>query len=124
MAMYLPGRRLTGVSVSERAVEIAVVATMDRPLPETADEVRRAVTDLARRPPGERAHRRHRGGTMNNQRLPLIGMTVGIVLGIVGAFGGLVAFLIVLVLGAVGYLVGRLAETGEVNLSRLSERRR
>ncbi|MBB5783162.1 DUF2273 domain-containing protein [Nonomuraea jabiensis] len=54
---------------------------------------------------------------MNNQWLPLIGMTVGIVLGIVGAFGGLVPFLIVLVLGAVGYLVGRLAETGEVNLS-------
>ncbi|MET7332228.1 hypothetical protein [Nonomuraea sp. NPDC005650] len=54
---------------------------------------------------------------MNNQWLPVIGMTVGIVLGIVGAFGGLVAFLIVLVLGAVGYLVGRIAETGEVNLS-------
>ncbi|MFI7127954.1 DUF2273 domain-containing protein [Nonomuraea sp. NPDC050153] len=54
---------------------------------------------------------------MNNQWLPLIGMTVGIVLGIVGAFGGLMAFLIVLVLGAVGYLVGRIAETGEVNLS-------
>ncbi|GAA1745398.1 hypothetical protein AB0K40_45175 [Nonomuraea bangladeshensis] len=54
---------------------------------------------------------------MNNQWLPLIGLAVGIVLGIVGAFGGLVPFLIVLVLGAVGWLVGRLAETGEVNLS-------
>ncbi|MFI7127955.1 hypothetical protein ACIBQ1_19815 [Nonomuraea sp. NPDC050153] len=47
VATYLPGRRLTGVSVNDRAVEIAIVATMDRPLPETADEVRRAVTDLA-----------------------------------------------------------------------------
>jgi hypothetical protein len=28
-------------------VEIAIVATTDRPLPQTADEVRRAVTDLA-----------------------------------------------------------------------------
>ncbi|MER7361583.1 hypothetical protein ACI2LC_09385 [Nonomuraea wenchangensis] len=54
---------------------------------------------------------------MNNQWLPVIGLTVGIVLGIVGAFGGLVPFLIVLVLGAVGWLVGRLVETGEVNLS-------
>ncbi|MEV4580001.1 hypothetical protein AB0K16_42830 [Nonomuraea jabiensis] len=57
---------------------------------------------------------------MNNQWLPLIGM----VLGLVGAFGGLVAFVLVLVLGAVGLLVGRLAETGVLNLSRLPERRR
>ncbi|MBB5783161.1 hypothetical protein [Nonomuraea jabiensis] len=47
VATYLPGRRLTGVSVNDRAVEIAIVATMERPLTETADEVRRAVTDLA-----------------------------------------------------------------------------
>jgi hypothetical protein len=47
VATYLPGERLTGVSVNDRAVEIAIVATTDRPLPETADEVRRAVTDLA-----------------------------------------------------------------------------
>ncbi|MEZ7131860.1 hypothetical protein ACBR40_41555 [Nonomuraea sp. AD125B] len=47
VATYLPGRRLTGVSVNDRAVEIAIVATLDRPLLETADEVRRAVTDLA-----------------------------------------------------------------------------
>ncbi|MEV4021191.1 hypothetical protein AB0J35_63055 [Nonomuraea angiospora] len=61
---------------------------------------------------------------MNNQWLPLIGMAVGMVLGLVGAFGGLVAFVLVLVLGAVGLLVGRLAETGVLNLSRLPERRR
>ncbi|SDK14401.1 Asp23/Gls24 family envelope stress response protein [Nonomuraea jiangxiensis] len=46
VATYLPGDRLTGVSVDERAVEIAIVATLDRPLPEIADEVRRAVADL------------------------------------------------------------------------------
>ena len=61
---------------------------------------------------------------MNNQWLPLIGMAVGMVLGLVGAFGGLVAFVLVLVLGAVGLLVCRLSETGELNLSRLSGRRR
>ncbi|MDX3100956.1 hypothetical protein ACIBO5_58825 [Nonomuraea angiospora] len=61
---------------------------------------------------------------MNNQWLPLVGMAVGMVLGLVGAFGGLVAFVLVLVLGAVGLLVGRLAETGVLNLSRLPERRR
>ncbi|MGW0806980.1 hypothetical protein [Nonomuraea sp. NPDC002799] len=62
---------------------------------------------------------------MNNVHwMPLIGMTVGIILGLAGAFGGLGAFLLVLVLGAVGFLVGRLAETGEVNLSGLTGKRR
>lgn len=36
-----------------------------------------------------------------------LGLIVGLVLGIAGAFGGLGAFLIVLVLGAIGLLVGR-----------------
>ncbi|MEU8359560.1 hypothetical protein AB0C27_26450 [Nonomuraea sp. NPDC048882] len=62
---------------------------------------------------------------MNNiQWMPVIGMAVGIILGLVGAFGGLGAFLLVLVLGAVGFVVGRIAETGEVNLSGLSLRRK
>lgn len=47
VATYLPGRRLTGVAADEHAVEIAIVATLARPLPETAEEVRRAVADLA-----------------------------------------------------------------------------
>ncbi|PZG21649.1 hypothetical protein C1J01_06105 [Nonomuraea aridisoli] len=47
VATYLPGDRLTGVSADEREVEIAIVATLARPLPETAEEVRRAVADLA-----------------------------------------------------------------------------
>ncbi|MEV4171122.1 hypothetical protein [Nonomuraea sp. NPDC049709] len=47
VATYLPGERLTGVSVDEREVEIAIVATLARPLPETAEGVRRAVADLA-----------------------------------------------------------------------------
>jgi hypothetical protein len=47
VATYLPGRRLTGVSVDDREVRIAVVVTAGRPLPETADEVRRALADLA-----------------------------------------------------------------------------
>ncbi|SEM72283.1 Asp23/Gls24 family envelope stress response protein [Nonomuraea pusilla] len=47
VATYLPGERLVGVSVGDGAVEIAIVATTGRPLAETADEVRRAVADLA-----------------------------------------------------------------------------
>jgi hypothetical protein len=43
---YLPGERLLGVSVRDDAVDIAIVARLRRPLPETADEVRRAVADL------------------------------------------------------------------------------
>ncbi|MEV6153179.1 hypothetical protein AB0L53_22815 [Nonomuraea sp. NPDC052129] len=61
---------------------------------------------------------------MNISWLPVIGMAVGMVLGIVGAIGGLGAFLLVLVLGAIGLLVGRIMEGGEVNLSNLSVRRK
>ncbi|GAA3624505.1 hypothetical protein [Microlunatus ginsengisoli] len=43
------------------------------------------------------------------------GLIVGLVLGIVAAFGGLGAFLLVLVLGAVGLLVGRALE-GKLDL--------
>jgi nitrate/nitrite transporter NarK len=54
----------------------------------------------------------------------MIGLAVGIALGFAGAFGGLGAFLLVLVLGAVGLLVGRIAESGQIDLSQLSPRRR
>jgi hypothetical protein len=47
VATYLPGERLMGVSADEHEVNIAIVARLDRPLPETAEEVRRAVADLA-----------------------------------------------------------------------------
>ncbi|MCG5214449.1 hypothetical protein [Streptosporangium sp. KLBMP 9127] len=55
---------------------------------------------------------------------PIVGLTVGMVLGIVGAFGGLGAFLLVLVLGAVGLLVGRILEGGTIDLSQFAMRRR
>ncbi|GAA3564514.1 hypothetical protein GCM10022419_051480 [Nonomuraea rosea] len=47
VATYLPGERLLGVLVNGAAIEIAIVATLDRPLFETADEVRRSVLDVA-----------------------------------------------------------------------------
>ncbi|ACZ90684.1 MULTISPECIES: hypothetical protein [Streptosporangium] len=53
----------------------------------------------------------------------VVGMFVGIVLGFAAAFGGLGAFLLVLVLGAVGLLIGRIVESGEIDLSRLGVRR-
>lgn len=44
VATYLPGRRVAGVAVREDVCEVAVVLQLqDRPLPELADEVRRAV---------------------------------------------------------------------------------
>lgn len=43
------------------------------------------------------------------------GLIVGLVLGVVAAFGGFGAFLLVLVLGAVGLLVGRALE-GKLDL--------
>ena len=53
----------------------------------------------------------------------VVGMFVGILLGFAAAFGGLGAFLLVLVLGAVGLLIGRIVESGEIDLSRLGVRR-
>lgn len=48
----------------------------------------------------------------------VIGLFVGLALGFAGAFGGFVAFLIVLVLGAVGLGVGRWLD-GQLDLSAL-----
>ncbi|GAA4223591.1 hypothetical protein FHR32_001325 [Streptosporangium album] len=53
----------------------------------------------------------------------MAGMFVGIILGLAAAFGGLGAFLLVLVLGAVGLLIGRIVDSGEVDLSKLGMRR-
>ena len=48
----------------------------------------------------------------------VIGLAFGTALGFAGAFGGFTAFLIVLVLGVVGFLAGR-ALTGELDLTEL-----
>lgn len=54
---------------------------------------------------------------------PTVGLAFGASLGFAGAFGGVGAFLLVLVLGVVGYLVGR-AMIGELDLRDLAGRRR
>jgi hypothetical protein len=51
------------------------------------------------------------------------GLITGLVLGIAGAFGGFNAFLIVLVLGALGLLVGRVLD-GRLDLNALLGRGR
>ncbi|MBB2913864.1 putative membrane protein [Streptosporangium becharense] len=53
----------------------------------------------------------------------VVGTVAGLLLGFAGAFGGFVAFLLVLVLGALGLLVGRIVDTGGIDLSRLTARR-
>jgi hypothetical protein len=53
----------------------------------------------------------------------VLGLIVGLVLGVSAAFGGFGAFLIVLVLGAVGFLVGRFLD-GSLDLDALSGRGR
>ena len=50
-----------------------------------------------------------------------LGLIVGLVLGIAGAFGGFSAFVVVLLLGAIGLLVGRYLD-GQLDLSEFSER--
>lgn len=54
---------------------------------------------------------------------PVIGLAFGVALGFAGAFGGFTAFLIVLVLGLIGFLTGR-ALTGELDLGELVRGRR
>jgi nitrate/nitrite transporter NarK len=44
------------------------------------------------------------------------GLLAGLVLGFAGAFGGLGAFLIVLVLGAVGLIIGRVLD-GQLDIN-------
>jgi hypothetical protein len=44
------------------------------------------------------------------------GLLAGLVLGVAAAFGGFVAFLIVLVLGAIGLIVGRVLD-GQLDLN-------
>jgi hypothetical protein len=53
----------------------------------------------------------------------VLGLVVGLVLGVAAAFGGLGAFLIVLVLGVVGLLVGRFLD-GQLDLDGLTGRGR
>jgi hypothetical protein len=53
----------------------------------------------------------------------IIGLLVGLALGFAGAFGGFTAFIIVLFLGMVGLLVGRLLD-GQLDLSSLTGRDR
>lgn len=48
LATHLPGRRVVGVSLRDDACEVAVVLRLDgRPLPELAEQVRRAVAPVA-----------------------------------------------------------------------------
>lgn len=53
---------------------------------------------------------------------PIVGLAFGTVLGLAGAFGGFVAFALVLVLGVIGFVAGRAME-GEVDLAELFSRR-
>lgn len=52
-----------------------------------------------------------------------VGLLTGIVLGAAAAFGGFGAFLVVLLFGAVGLVVGRVLE-GKLDLSQLTGRDR
>ncbi|GAA1135232.1 hypothetical protein F4556_001766 [Kitasatospora gansuensis] len=52
--------------------------------------------------------------------LGLIGLVVGMALGFAGYFGGFAAFLLVAVLGGVGFVVGRLLE-GDLDLHDLGD---
>ncbi|MER6071363.1 hypothetical protein ABT187_21465 [Streptomyces sp. NPDC001817] len=58
--------------------------------------------------------------------MAVVGMIAGMALGFAGYFGGFGAFLLVAALGAVGFVVGRLAE-GDLDLGdffRTRDRRR
>ncbi|GAA2097091.1 hypothetical protein GCM10009759_26920 [Kitasatospora saccharophila] len=52
--------------------------------------------------------------------LAVVGLLAGMALGFAGYFGGFAAFLLVAVLGAVGFVVGRLIE-GDIELGDLGD---
>ncbi|SFH42617.1 hypothetical protein [Amycolatopsis regifaucium] len=52
-----------------------------------------------------------------------LGLLTGLALGLAAAFGGFSAFIVVLVLGALGLLVGRVLD-GKLDLSQLTGRDR
>ncbi|MFV2197634.1 MULTISPECIES: hypothetical protein [unclassified Nocardiopsis] len=52
----------------------------------------------------------------------IVGLSFGTVLGLAAAFGGFVAFALVLVLGAAGFVAGRAME-GEIDLAQVFTRR-
>ncbi|HEX4362266.1 MAG TPA: hypothetical protein VH141_32335 [Pseudonocardia sp.] len=56
-----------------------------------------------------------------NGNATVLGLLTGLTLGLAGAFGGLTAFLVVLVLGAIGLGVGRYLD-GQLDLSALNAR--
>ncbi|CAN5791332.1 hypothetical protein BH24ACT2_BH24ACT2_04720 [soil metagenome] len=51
VATYLPGRRVPGVRVHDGVLEVHVAARYGQPLPEVADEVRRALAEVVGRHP-------------------------------------------------------------------------
>jgi ABC-type phosphate transport system permease subunit len=51
------------------------------------------------------------------------GLLTGLILGLAGAFGGFAAFLIVLVLGAIGLVVGRVLD-GQLDINAMLGRGR
>lgn len=53
----------------------------------------------------------------------IVGLTFGTILGVTAAFGGFGAFLVVLVLGVIGFGVGRIVE-GETDVATWFARRR
>ncbi|MFD4660944.1 hypothetical protein ACFWP2_35610 [Kitasatospora sp. NPDC058444] len=52
--------------------------------------------------------------------LAIVGLVVGMALGFAGYFGGFAAFLLVAVLGLVGFVIGRLLE-GDIELGELGD---
>ncbi|GAA2998404.1 hypothetical protein ACFVUY_17365 [Kitasatospora sp. NPDC058063] len=52
--------------------------------------------------------------------LAIVGLVVGMALGFAGYFGGFAAFLLVAVLGLVGFVIGRLLE-GDIELGDLGD---
>jgi hypothetical protein len=130
------------------AVEVSVVARYGLPLPQVAAQVREAVAPLVpgqvvdvviadiaapqtrpaaatapvgRPSPGEVVKQEENGGNLpmdEVRMMPILGLAFGVALGFAGAFGGWSAFVIVLVLGLVGYAAGRTL-AGELDMSRL-----
>jgi hypothetical protein len=98
-----------------------VIADIAALAPQTQPAAATAPAPAGRPSPGEVVKQEENGGNLpmdEVRMMPILGLAFGVALGFAGAFGGWSAFVIVLLLGLVGYAAGRVL-AGELDMSRL-----
>ena len=101
--------------------QVVAVVIADIAAPAAQTQPAAATAPAGRPSPGEVVKQEENGGNLpmdEVRMMPILGLAFGVALGFAGAFGGWSAFVIVLLLGLVGYAAGRVL-AGELDMSRL-----